>query len=101
MASGERAYAVRKSVPAPAQKVAGKRRGGGGGTGATKKGRLGAASESSKASGKDAEEKPRLCFVCKSPDHIASTCPQRKGKKARNGGRAAAVQSDVMDEDFA
>ena len=91
----------RKSVPAPAQKVAGKRRGGGGGTGATKKGRLGAASESSKASGKDAEEKPRLCFVCKSPDHIASTCPQRKGKKARSGGRAAAVQSDVMDEDFA
>ena len=91
----------RKSVPAPAQKVAGKRRGGGGGTGATKKGRLGAASESSKASGKDAKEKPRLCFVCKSPDHMASTCPQRKGKKARSGGKVAAVQPDVMDEDFA
>ena len=91
----------RKSVPTPATKVAGKRRGGGSGSGA-KKGRLGAASDSSKASGKDAEEKPRLCYVCKSPDHIASACPKRKEKKkGKKAGRVAAAQSDAMDEDFA
>ena len=89
----------RKSVPTPATKVAGKRRGGGSGSGA-KKGRLGAASDSSKASSKDAEEKPRLCYVCKSPDHIASACFKRK-KKGRKAGKVAAVQSDAMDEDFA
>ena len=97
---------MRRKTPVQAQKVAGKRRVSGGGAGGSPKGkpRLAATGDSSKDTKAEAKgsDKPKLCFVCKSPNHIASACPERKAKKARKGGRvAAAQQEEAMDEDFA
>jgi hypothetical protein len=44
--------------------------------------------------GRQAQEEPRLCFECDSPDHIARDCPQRqrggsrggRGRRGRGGG---------------
>ena len=95
----------RRRSHAPTQKVAGKRKGAGGAGGSPRsKARLGATVESSKdtrASAKESDGKQRRCFVCQSPNHIASTCPKRRSKKAKGEGRAAAAQADAMDEDFA
>lgn len=97
---------MRRKTPVQAQKVAGKRRASGGGAGSSPraKPRLAATGDSSKDTKAEAKgsDKPKLCFVCKSPNHIASACPERKAKKARKGGRvAAAQQEEAMDEDFA
>ena len=97
---------MRRKTPVQAQKVAGKRRASGGGAGSSPraKPRLAATGDSSKDTKAEAKgsDKPKLCFVCKSSNHIASACPERKAKKARKGGRvAAAQQEEAMDEDFA
>ena len=90
----------RKSHP-PAQKVAGKRKGAGGAGGSPKsKARVGAAVDSKEPKSPTSKE-PKLCFVCKSPDHIASSCPRRKSKRNKKEGKVAAAQAEAMEEDFA
>jgi len=95
----------RKSHP-PAQKVAGKRKGAGGAGGSPRsRARLGAAADSSEGPRSQTSSDTKLCFVCKSPDHIASSCPRKRGKKGtgnnRKEGKVAVAQGEAMEEDFA
>ena len=95
----------RRRIPAPAQKVAGKRKGSGGG-GPSSRARLGAAAKSAGGGAKAGDSKePPKCFICHSPDHVVKDCPKKKGRKPGNGrqaGRVAVAQAsgEAMEEDF-
>lgn len=95
----------RRRIPAPAQKIAGKRKGAGGG-GPSSRARLGAAAKSAGGGAKSGDSKePPKCFICHSPDHVVKDCPKKKGRKSGNGrqaGRVAVAQAsgEAMDEDF-